>query len=70
MENFNIVGMASTIEGMFASQVEEFFAKELSAANAASGAGLTEDEIKVSAAADRKLFFAGVNKGLGLIGKK
>lgn len=70
MDNFNIVGMAETIEGVFGSQVEAFFATELKAASDAAGAGLTDEEVKYGASGSRKLVFSGLNKGLGLIGKK
>lgn len=70
MNNFNVVGMAQSVEGAFVGPLDDFFIKQISAANVALDAGLTDDEIKFSASADRKLFFAGVNKGLGMIGTK
>ena len=62
--------LAQLMESNFASQADARAAKEIKAASDAVGAGLTDAEINAAAIADRKLIFAALNKGIGLIGKK
>jgi hypothetical protein len=65
MKNPAIVSSISTLEGLFGTQAEQALAAETKALSDALGASLTDEEIAKSAAAERKLVFAGARKAFG-----
>lgn len=65
-----LLALAKLMEDNFASQTDALAAKGIQAASDDLGAALTPEEVATSATADRKLLFAALNKGIGLIGKK
>lgn len=60
----NLLSLAVIVESALGPQVEALLAKETTELGVFLGANLTADEIAASASADRKLIFAGLNKGL------